>query len=410
MLIGGLVAEPSRTTCRVDDDHTVELSLGTPNARSVDTSPVTERLVRAAELDARRVDLNAELDALPAHPWTTREEETWQPAAARADITASRRIVIDTLSQPGRRRAHAPHLQNGADPPDIQPPRIVTEKRPPMGNTFTFTRPQPPKDPAPNGKRPSGKRILLAVVSTAVAVTGIGIGVAAANNSTTTTVAAPDATTTPAAPAPASSAPSTGSSIDPSSLATPGTGQAAATPNPTTTAADTTWTVTKIVDGDTVDVTKAGTTNRIRVIGIDTPEVGQCGYLEATANMKALLAGKHVNVVAGARDDVDRYGRYLRYLDVDGTDAGLRQIQAGLAVARYDSRDGYGAHPRETSYVAADAASPKAPCTGAATPQPVPNKPANPAPRRCRLLPPGRSPATSTPARRQDRSRETSPR
>ena len=101
VLIGGLVGEPSRTTCRVDDDHTVELFLGTPNARSVDTLPVTERLVRAAELDARRVNLNAELDALPAHPWTTREEETWQPAAARADITTSRRIVIDTLSQPG---------------------------------------------------------------------------------------------------------------------------------------------------------------------------------------------------------------------------------------------------------------------------------------------------------------------
>ena len=101
VLIGGLVAAPSRTTCRVDDDHTVELSLGTPNARSVVTSPVTERLVRAAGLDARRANLNAELDALPTHPWTTREEETWQPGAAPADTTASRRILIDTVSQPG---------------------------------------------------------------------------------------------------------------------------------------------------------------------------------------------------------------------------------------------------------------------------------------------------------------------
>jgi hypothetical protein len=144
--------------------------------------------------------------------------------------------------------------------------------------------------------------------------------------------------------------------------------------------AEATWTVTKIVDGDTVDVTRAGTTNRIRVIGIDTPEIGQCGYLEATANMKALLAGKQVNAVAGARDDRDRHGRYLRYLDVDGTDAGLRQLQGGFAVARYDSRDGYGAHARAASYVAADAASPKAPCSTVATPQPVPSKPANPAP------------------------------
>jgi hypothetical protein len=35
-------------------------------------------------------------------------------------------------------------------------------------------------------------------------------------------------------------------------------------------------------------------------------------------------------------------------------DAGLRQIKTGLAVARYDSRDGYGLHPREPQYVAAD--------------------------------------------------------
>ena len=82
---------------------------------------------------------------------------------------------------------------------------------------------------------------------------------------------------------------------------------------------------------------------------------------------------------SGARDDRDRYGRYLRYLDVDGTDAG-QPDQAGFAVARYDSRDGYGNHPREASYLAADAASPKAPCSTVATPPPLPSKPANPAP------------------------------
>ena len=33
-------------------------------------------------------------------------------------------------------------------------------------------------------------------------------------------------------------------------------------------------------------------------------------------------------------------------------------INQGWAIARYDSRDGYGRHAREASYVAADAASP----------------------------------------------------
>ena len=37
-------------------------------------------------------------------------------------------------------------------------------------------------------------------------------------------------------------------------------------------------------------------------------------------------------------------------------------IKQGWAVARYDSRDGYGRHAREASYVAADAASPAQTC------------------------------------------------
>ena len=49
-------------------------------------------------------------------------------------------------------------------------------------------------------------------------------------------------------------------------------------------------------------------------------------------------------------------------------------IQEGLAVARYDSRDGYGTHPREAAYVAADAASPdRCPQPGPATGEPYKN-------------------------------------
>ncbi|MGW5239256.1 thermonuclease family protein [Monashia sp. NPDC004114] len=68
----------------------------------------------------------------------------------------------------------------------------------------------------------------------------------------------------------------------------------------------------------------------------------------------------------GARDDIDKYGRLLRYVDVNGVDAGLRQIKQGYAVARYDSRDGYGEHTREAAYIRADAASPSARCTAEA--------------------------------------------
>ena len=117
------------------------------------------------------------------------------------------------------------------------------------------------------------------------------------------------------------------------------------------------WTVVHVVDGDTVDVTGPdGAEERVRVIGIDTPERGECGFGPATSAMAAMVLDREVALVAGARDDRDRYDRVLRYVDVDGVDAGLSLIEDGLATARYDSRDGYGRHPREDAYVAAAAA------------------------------------------------------
>jgi len=146
------------------------------------------------------------------------------------------------------------------------------------------------------------------------------------------------------------------------------------------TAGGLTWTVFNVVDGDTVDVRAGnGTEERIRVIGIDTPERGQCGFGEATAALERMIDGRAVGLVPGARDDRDRYGRLLRYLDVGGVDPGLRLIEQGFAIARYDSRDGYGRHPREDAYVAADAAS--AAFTCAAKPAPAKPKPAPAAPK-----------------------------
>jgi micrococcal nuclease len=115
------------------------------------------------------------------------------------------------------------------------------------------------------------------------------------------------------------------------------------------------FTVERVIDGDTVDV---GLADDVRLIGIDTPESGQCGFNEAETALETLVLGKQVTLGSGARTDRDRYPRYLRYIDVGGVDAQLALLNQGLAIARYDSRDGYGAHPREVSYIAADAAHP----------------------------------------------------
>lgn len=115
--------------------------------------------------------------------------------------------------------------------------------------------------------------------------------------------------------------------------------------------------VTRAVDGDTL-VLHSGA--KVRLIGIDTPEVGQCGYYEAKVLLASLTVGRTVTLTAAARTDTDRYGRLLRYVDVGSTDVGLRMITSGRAIARYDGRDGYGHHPRQEQYVAADADSPSA--------------------------------------------------
>jgi hypothetical protein len=122
-----------------------------------------------------------------------------------------------------------------------------------------------------------------------------------------------------------------------------------------------------VVDGDTIDVSDGST---VRLIGIDTPERGQCGYAEARDHLARLVGGKVVTLVPGAREDADRYRRLLRYVQVDGLDVDLEMIRSGRAVARYDSRDGYGRHPREDDYIAVDAATPSANVCGAPAPPP----------------------------------------
>ena len=112
--------------------------------------------------------------------------------------------------------------------------------------------------------------------------------------------------------------------------------------------------VDRVIDGDTVHLDFGV---RVRLIGIDTPENGECGYREATTHLRRLVEGRTVSLPnPGSVDDVDKYDRLLLYVDRGHLDAGYAQIRAGLAVARYDSRDGYDHHPRQSRYRATSAA------------------------------------------------------
>ncbi|HEY3189696.1 MAG TPA: thermonuclease family protein, partial [Solirubrobacteraceae bacterium] len=79
--------------------------------------------------------------------------------------------------------------------------------------------------------------------------------------------------------------------------------------------------ITKVVDGDTVDVAPGG---RVRLIGIDTPETVdprrpvECFGKEASAAAATLLQGRAVRLEADAtQDDRDQYDRLLRYVWID---------------------------------------------------------------------------------------------
>jgi endonuclease YncB( thermonuclease family) len=71
-----------------------------------------------------------------------------------------------------------------------------------------------------------------------------------------------------------------------------------------------------VVDGDTIHVNLEGREVRVRYIGIDTPERDEPGYGSASDANRALVEGRTVRLVAD-REDMDGYGRLLRYVYVD---------------------------------------------------------------------------------------------
>jgi endonuclease YncB( thermonuclease family) len=102
-------------------------------------------------------------------------------------------------------------------------------------------------------------------------------------------------------------------------------------------------TVTHVVDGDTLDVRLAsGKVERIRLIGIDTPERGVCYAAQATERARQLAMSKSVVLRGDATQDTrDRYGRLLAYVWIPGgKDLGYQLIAGGFAKV-YVYRDAF---------------------------------------------------------------------
>ena len=108
--------------------------------------------------------------------------------------------------------------------------------------------------------------------------------------------------------------------------------------------------VTRIVDGDTIDVRVSSRIERVRLIGIDAPERGACYSTQATVGLRGLVFKKRVRL-QGDRSQTrrDRYGRLLAYVTLgNGSDVGRRLLQQGLATV-YETRPPFA---RRSSYLA----------------------------------------------------------
>ena len=96
--------------------------------------------------------------------------------------------------------------------------------------------------------------------------------------------------------------------------------------------------VVTVIDGDTIKVELDGRAQTVRLLGIDTPESRrpqtpvECGSKKAAATLRRLLLDRDVTLRSDpSQDAIDKFGRVLAYVDVDGRDAGEAMVASGWA-------------------------------------------------------------------------------
>lgn len=95
--------------------------------------------------------------------------------------------------------------------------------------------------------------------------------------------------------------------------------------------------VARVVDGDTFEIANRGKTEKVRLIGVDTPETVKPNSKvepygpEASSYTKKLIEGKKVRLEFDVQER-DKYGRVLAYVYLeDGTFLNARLLEEGLA-------------------------------------------------------------------------------
>ncbi len=83
-----------------------------------------------------------------------------------------------------------------------------------------------------------------------------------------------------------------------------------------------------VIDGDTVVIRRAGGLLKIRLAEIDAPEKGQPFGEESKQSLSEMVLRKQVTVVSRA---VDKYGRMVANLSLNGLDVNTEQVRRGMA-------------------------------------------------------------------------------
>jgi len=94
--------------------------------------------------------------------------------------------------------------------------------------------------------------------------------------------------------------------------------------------------VTRVVDGDTLWVRDAtgvsgGKTLKVRMMGIDAPEICQLGGPEAGEVLRGHVLGQTVTLTSPLSRSHDDYGRVLARVDKQGDDVGRWMVRRGQA-------------------------------------------------------------------------------
>lgn len=92
-----------------------------------------------------------------------------------------------------------------------------------------------------------------------------------------------------------------------------------------------------VIDGDTINISYNNKTEKVRMIGLDTPETKdprkpvQCFGREASQRMSDLVNGKNVRIEQdSSQGTIDKYGRLLLYIYLeDGTNVAYKMIADG---------------------------------------------------------------------------------